>query len=117
MKTLDGSLLLPDDNEYDEIVPMKNLRVTKFPSMVMVARSTADIQKSLIWAQSKNMRIVVQSSGHDFQGRSTADGAFMIYLGNMTEMSIKLNSDRPDCPMGEISLESGNQWKSVYEEV
>ncbi|CAG2185244.1 unnamed protein product [Mytilus edulis] len=96
---------------------MKNLRVTKYPAMIAVVKDAAEIQECLFWARSKSMHIVVQSSGHDFQGRSTADGAFMIYLGNMTEISIKLNSTRKDCPYGEIVLGSGNQWQTVYKEL
>ncbi|XP_076083871.1 uncharacterized protein LOC143054716 [Mytilus galloprovincialis] len=112
-----GDLLLPSHSLYRNLTVMKNLRVTKYPAMIAVVKDAAEIQECLYWARSKSMHIVVQSSGHDFQGRSTADGAFMIYLGNMTEISIKLNSTRKDCPYGEIVLGSGNQWQTVYKEL
>ena len=115
--TLDGELLMPDDELYANLTIMKNIRVTKYPAMIAVIKTVEDVQKCVQWAHAKSIRLVVQSSGHDFQGRSTADGSLMVYLGNMTDISINLNSQRSDCPFGEISLESGNQWKSVYLEV
>lgn len=115
--SLDGHLLLPQDELYRNLTVMKNVRVTKYPAMIAVIKSTLDVQKSIKWARSRSIRIVVQSSGHDFQGRSTADGALMIYLGNMTDIKINLNSKRSDCPYGEITLDSGNQWQRVYKEV
>lgn len=115
--SLDGHLLLPQDELYRNLTVMKNVRVTKYPAMIAVIKSTLDVQKSIQWARSRSIQIVVQSSGHDFQGRSTADGALMIYLGNMTDIKINLNSKRSDCPYGEITLDSGNQWQRVYKEV
>jgi FAD/FMN-containing dehydrogenase len=47
--------------------------------MIAVIKSTLDVQKSIQWARSRSIQIVVQSSGHDFQGRSTADGAFGVF--------------------------------------
>ncbi|XP_063422587.1 uncharacterized protein LOC134707038 isoform X2 [Mytilus trossulus] len=114
--TIDGSVYKDDDQAYLDIVVMKNTRVTKKPDLIVFVQNSADVQKAILFAREYNLKVVVQSSGHDFQGRSTADDSFMIYLGNMTNIEVNTSkTDRSDA--GEVVLESGKQWVDVYIEV
>ena len=58
---------------------------------------------------------VIRSSGHSYIGRSTHDGSIVINLANMKGKKFNLNSIRNQA--GEVTLESGNTWIDVYEEV
>lgn len=114
--TIDGSVYNDDDQEYLDIVVMKNTRVTKKPDLIVFVNNTADVQKAILFARKYNLKVVIQSSGHDFQGRSTADDSFMIYLGNMTNIEVKTSkTDRSVA--GEVVLESGKKWVDIYREV
>jgi hypothetical protein len=57
--SLDGHLLLPQDELYRNLTVMKNVRVTKYPAMIAVIKSTLDVQKSIQWARSRSIQIVV----------------------------------------------------------
>ncbi|KAK3596579.1 hypothetical protein CHS0354_015112 [Potamilus streckersoni] len=59
-----------------------------------MAKSVKDVQKSVLFAKENKLHVTVHSSGHDFNGRSTADGSLMIDLSSMKEIEIKLNSTR-----------------------
>lgn len=112
---MDGQILLPNNAAYDKLVIMKNTRVTKFPIAIALVASSSDIQKCLEFARKYSLHVTVQSSGHDYNGRSTAHGSFQIHLGNMTAIHVTLASKRNKD--GEITCQSGATLMSVYTEV
>ena len=113
--SLDGDLVLPIDPDYSPIVIMHNIITTRFPIAVAAVLTTEDVQKSVRFARKHNLRVTVMSSGHDYNGRSTAHESLMIYLGRMNNTKVDLASTRNEA--GEITCESGNTWIKVYEEV
>ncbi|KAK3596576.1 hypothetical protein CHS0354_015109 [Potamilus streckersoni] len=80
-----------------------------------MANSVEDVQKSVQFSTEYNQHVTVHSSGHDFNGRSTADGSLMIDLSSMKEININLNSTRYD--EGEVTVDSGNSWIRIYEKL
>ncbi|KAK3089588.1 hypothetical protein FSP39_004854 [Pinctada imbricata] len=110
-----GSLLYPNDTGYDSMIIMYNRWRVKKPFAVVVAATTSDVQKSLIFAKKYNLHFHVKNSGHDFNGRSIHSKSLQINLSNMTKSAVLLNSSRAED--GEIMVESGKRWVDVYEEV
>ena len=49
------------------------------------ARSGSDVQAAVNFAKKHNLKLVVKSTGHDFLGRSTARGGFLIWTHNMKQ--------------------------------
>ena len=113
--TLTGEILFPNDPTYDNLVLMKNTRTTKFPAGIALVRNTDDIQKCVIFARKYKLRVTVQSSGHDYNGRSTAHGSFQIYLGNLKKTEVDLDSDQHQD--GVMTCESGTTLMHAYTEV
>ena len=62
-----GNVKLPGSVGYVEKVRMKNTRVTANPAMIVNASTNNDVKRCLEFADRFNIRIAVQSSGHDFQ--------------------------------------------------
>ncbi|KAH8115773.1 FAD-binding domain-containing protein [Phellopilus nigrolimitatus] len=57
------------------------------PVYAINVSSIADIQAGVKFAAQHNLRVVIKASGHDFQGRSTAKGALLLwthYMRNIT---------------------------------
>ncbi|GAW19589.1 hypothetical protein ANO14919_090770 [Xylariales sp. No.14919] len=54
-----------------------------YPAYVVNATTAKDVKLSLEFARKHNIRVVVKSSGHDFQGRSQAPGALSIWVHHM----------------------------------
>lgn len=50
------------------------------PSYIVDARSEADISAALKFAARKNLPVSVKSTGHSYEGSSTANGALMIWM-------------------------------------
>ena len=57
------------------------------PPVGVDARSGTDIQAAVNFANKHNLKLVVKSTGHDFLGRSTARGSFLIWAHRMKDMS------------------------------
>lgn len=57
-----------------------------YPAYVVNATTAEDVQLSFDFARKHNIRVVVKSSGHDFQGRSQAPGALSIWVHHMQSL-------------------------------
>ncbi|KAK8122304.1 hypothetical protein PG984_010974, partial [Apiospora sp. TS-2023a] len=69
-----------------------------------------------------NIRVVVRSSGHDFQGRSTAHGALSIWVHHMQYIETLTSPFRPQsCSFAiykdTVTVGGGTQMGAVYEEL
>ncbi|KAF2188494.1 putative isoamyl alcohol oxidase [Zopfia rhizophila CBS 207.26] len=51
-------------------------------------RSVQDVQAGLEFAQSRNVRLVVKNSGHDFYGKSTGKGALSLWVHNLNSKAL-----------------------------
>ena len=55
------------------------------PPVGVDARSGRDVQAAVIFAKQHNLKLVVKTTGHDFLGRSTARGSFLIWTHYMKQ--------------------------------
>ena len=55
------------------------------PPIGVDARSGGDIQAAVNFAKKYNLKLAVKNTGHDYLGRSTARGGFLIWTHNMKE--------------------------------
>ena len=53
------------------------------PPVGVDARTPSDVQVAVTFANIHNLKLVVKSTGHDFLGRSTARGSFLIWTHNL----------------------------------
>lgn len=115
LSTLDGHIVLPNHEHYRFYAEMVNTRVTRFPYAIVVATTINDVIRSVEFSQRFKLRLTIQSSAHDYIGRSTGDGSLQINLFGMQGLTFNLNS--PRWPAGEVTAQSGNTWIRVYNEV
>ena len=55
------------------------------PPVGVDARSGSDVQAAVNFAKQHNLKLVIKTTGHDFLGRSTARGSFLIWTHNMKQ--------------------------------
>ncbi|ESO97045.1 hypothetical protein LOTGIDRAFT_174677, partial [Lottia gigantea] len=113
--SLSGSTLDPEDTAYKNASLMQNRRVTKLPGLIVYASDASDIQKTVLFASKHNVKLAIQSTGHSYVGRSTVEGGILLNLSELNRIDVKLNSVRSI--HGEVTVETGNMWARVYEEV
>lgn len=84
--------------------------------VAVAVQQPSDVANALRFAQQYNIQVVVKSTGHDFQGRSTAAGALMIWMHTYTGVSIATTSACPgDTPIPAITVLGGTSWGTVYD--
>ncbi|KAL5010996.1 hypothetical protein ScPMuIL_013301 [Solemya velum] len=110
--TLAGSVHFKSEPDYNTYVRTKNGRVGKHPAFLVLASTTEDVQKSMRFARRSKLRVSIQSSGHDYIGRSTCDDCMQINLGAMKGINVDLKNQD-----GVVTVQSGCSWKEIYEEV
>ena len=56
------------------------------PPVGVDARSERDVQAAVNFAKQYNLKLALKNTGHDYLGRSTARGGFLIWTHNMKEI-------------------------------
>lgn len=86
------------------------------PPYAVAVQEVSDITLALSFANRFNIRVVVKTSGHEFQGRSTAAGALLIWMHKYKNISINENytacSGTPSVPA--VIVTGGVAWGEVY---
>ncbi|XP_055328818.1 uncharacterized protein LOC129581643 [Paramacrobiotus metropolitanus] len=89
----------------------------------VVASSVADIQNAIAFAHQYNLRVVIKSTGHDYQGRSAAPGSLLIWMHKLANIETKTAftpngcdaSQASDVPV--VTVTGGKVWSEVYKKV
>ncbi|EGN97606.1 hypothetical protein SERLA73DRAFT_110899 [Serpula lacrymans var. lacrymans S7.3] len=91
------------------------------PVVGVDAREPSDIQAAVNFAVEHNLRLVVKNTGHDYLGRSTARGSFMIWTHNMKNITYNSSFVPEGAPATEsyeaITLGAGVQWHEAYDAI
>ena len=86
------------------------------PPMGIAAETPEDVSTALSFARAHNIKIVIKSTGHDIQGRSTAADSFVIWTARMR--NITLHDAFSACPGNDpveaISASPGNSYGELY---
>ncbi|KAI8632863.1 FAD-binding domain-containing protein [Xylariaceae sp. FL1651] len=92
-----------------------------YPAYVVNATTAKDVKLSLDFARKHNVRVVVKSSGHDYQGRSQAPGALSIWVHHMqdrkTHDSFKPKGCNFTIETTAVTVGGGAQLGTLYEEL
>ncbi|KAI6096140.1 hypothetical protein F5141DRAFT_1191117 [Pisolithus sp. B1] len=77
------------------------------PVIGVDARTPQDIQAAINFVLQYNLKLVVKNTGHDFLGRSTARGAFVIWTHNMKNIAFNPQFTPQGAPANEMYQGSG----------
>ncbi len=86
--SLEGQLLLAGDFGYDGARRIWNGMHERRPAAIVHARSTGDVASAVTFARERELLLAVKGGGHSWPGHSTADGALMIDLSAMNDVTI-----------------------------
>jgi FAD/FMN-containing dehydrogenase len=81
--TFSGTVLLPDDDGYDDARRVHNGLIDRRPALIARCQGAADIADAIGIARSSGLEISVRGGGHNVAGRAVADGGVMIDLAPM----------------------------------
>ncbi|MFE6285187.1 FAD-binding protein [Streptomyces sp. NPDC057877] len=85
---LRGGVLAPDDSAYRSARLMWNGAVDTRPAVIARPADEADVRRAVDIARTHELPLAVRGGGHDWAGRSTADGGLVIDLSAMRAVTV-----------------------------
>ncbi|MCB9078871.1 MAG: FAD-binding oxidoreductase [Anaerolineaceae bacterium] len=101
---LQGTVIVPDDQRYDQARLAWNLAVNQQPAGIVVPKSAADVIEAVRFARSEGLSIAVQATGHG--NVRPADGSLLILTSDLQGVEI-------DAQAQTAWVEAGVKWGVV----
>ncbi|XKH61633.1 FAD-binding oxidoreductase [Halomonas sediminis] len=101
-----GSVILPEDMQYEETRQIWNAMIDRRPSMIARCTSPDDVVQSLNFVRRHDLPFSVRGGGHNIAGNSVCDDGVMIDLALMKEVTIDQKLQRgyvePGCTLADF---------------
>ena len=85
---LSGQLVLPSDETYDTAREQFSFRDDPHPTAIIRAKSENDVALAVTFARSQGLPIAVRSGGHALSAVKIIDGAALICVSQMTQVTV-----------------------------
>jgi FAD/FMN-containing dehydrogenase len=86
--SLQGNLLLPGHEAYEQARRVLNPSFDKRPALIAQVTGTADVRMAVDFARENRLLLAVKCGGHSAAGRSTCDGGMMIDLSPFRDVRV-----------------------------
>lgn len=83
-----GSLILPDDEEYDEARTIHSPSVDRRPAMIVRAADTIDVIRAIEFARLAGLPVAIRSGGHSLTGHCLVENGMVIDLSQMNSVNV-----------------------------
>ena len=91
---ISGTVLVPDDNHYDEVRAIWNAMIDRKPGVIVQCTKVADVAPSIAFARKHDLEITIRGAGHNIAGNSISDGGLLIDFSLMTQVNVDTASNR-----------------------
>jgi FAD/FMN-containing dehydrogenase len=86
--SLRGSVVLPEDANYDEVRQIWNGMHDKRPALIVRCSGVADVVAAVNFARDNHLLVAVRGGGHNVAGSGSCDGGIMIDLSLMKAVHV-----------------------------
>ncbi len=100
------SFVFPDDSRYDDARQAWNLAADHRPAVVVVPTSVDDVVSAVQYAAERELRVVVQGTGHGTAVHGSMDGTVLVNMREMRGVEIDVGNRR-------ARVEAGVVWEEV----
>jgi FAD/FMN-containing dehydrogenase len=88
LERIDGTLLQPGDEGWEEAVLIWNGMVDKTPALVVQPESAHDVAAAVTFARDRGVRLGVKGGGHNIAGTAVPDGGLMLDMSRMRSVTV-----------------------------
>jgi FAD/FMN-containing dehydrogenase len=85
---INGRLLSPGDDEWDDAVSIWNGMAAKLPALVVQPTSAADVVAAVRFARAHGVLLGVKGGGHNIAGTAIAERGLTLDMGRMRDVSV-----------------------------
>lgn len=103
---LQGALLMPDSDGYDEARTIWNAMIDRRPAAIVECRGAQDAQRAVRFAGENGVLLSICGAGHNIAGNAVCDGGLMISFKKMK--SVEVNAEartvrvQPGATLGDV---------------
>ncbi len=101
-----GAVLAPDDPGYDSARAVWNAMIDRRPAVIVRPTDTADVMTAVRFARTNGLPVSVRGGAHNVAGNAVGDGALMVDLSAMRDISV-------DPEMRRARVAGGATWGDV----
>ena len=87
-QALQGKLLLPTNELYEEKCQIFNSAIQSKPAVIIVCETEQDVVKAVNYANARELTIAVKGGGHHLAGFAIAEGSVVIDQSAMKTIKI-----------------------------
>lgn len=88
LQDIEGDVILPVDEAYDEARAVWNGMINRYPAVIVRCQTISDVQLALGVARESNLVISVRGGGHNVAGFATNDDGMVIDLSPMRAVTV-----------------------------
>ncbi|WP_206017945.1 FAD-binding oxidoreductase [Rhodohalobacter barkolensis] len=103
---LNGEIILPDDDNYDEARAVYNGMIDKHPALIVKCKDADDVKAAVNFARKEGMEVSIRGGGHSGPGLALVDNGMVIDLSPMKAIHVdpenKTARVEPGCTTGEV---------------
>lgn len=85
---LQGTAVLPDDEDYDLARQVKNANYDRHPAVVVRAATVADVRRTVRFAADAGLDLAIRGGSHSLAGYGTVDGGIVLDMSGMKGLHI-----------------------------
>jgi FAD/FMN-containing dehydrogenase len=85
-----GSLVRPEDAEYDSVRELQNIFHDGRPAYIVRVGDVADVIHTVNFARENGLPLTVRSGGHSVPGYSMAEGSVVVDMSGLNKVSVDL---------------------------
>jgi hypothetical protein len=104
--SLDGALITPESDAYDEARSPWNAMVEKSPALIVECGSAADTVQAVRFAREHGVLVSVCGAGHNIAGNASSEGGLMISFKRMKLVTVDEESRtvrvQPGATLGDL---------------
>lgn len=86
--SIDGTIILPEDNNYNEARSIYNAMIDKKPAIIVKCKDQDDVVDTVNFARKNNLEVSIRSGGHNGAGLALIDDGLVIDLSDMKGLNI-----------------------------
>ncbi|PSU36443.1 FAD-binding oxidoreductase [Photobacterium lutimaris] len=91
---IQGRIITPDDDNYDEARQVWNAMIDKQPAVIVQCCNASDVLSALNYAKETNLEVTVRGAGHNIAGNAICDNGLMIDLSEMKAVTVAPDTKR-----------------------
>jgi FAD/FMN-containing dehydrogenase len=108
--SLQGELLLPEDQGYDEARSIWNAMIDRRPALIARCLGVMDIVACVNFAREKGLTLSIKGGGHNISGLAVCEGGLMLDMSLMRGVWVNKGSNtahaQAGCILGDVDRET-----------